>query len=450
MKLLKLWFGLSARVDRRTYLVHGALLVAFKYAVDAAVVGLLAHKLWTPLDYLNPLYTTRARALAPAPEWLLAALAVWALPFLWIGVSMSLRRLIDAGDLPWLCLFFFVPYLNWIFFATLAARPSGRPAAPAADREEEDDVLRAVLLGIGASLAIGALSFALHVAVLKQYSSTVFLGTPFTMGAAAGYIYNRRRARSAQATAGVGALAVALAFASLLLFALEGAICLVMAAPVVLAAGVLGSLIGRAIAHEARASAAAAAVLLFVLPAAGWAEVRLSAGQEREVLSSIEIDAPPRRVWGHVVSFSELPAPPEWFFQLGISYPQRARIEGRGAGAVRRCEFSTGAFVEPITAWEEPSRLAFDVASQPPPMHEWSPYRHVHPPHLDGTLRSRRGEFRLIALPGGRTRLEGRTWYTLEIFPEAYWIIWSDLLVHRIHERVLQHIRRLAERPAGS
>ncbi len=79
-------------------------------------------------------------------------------------------------------------------------------------------------------------------------------------------------------------------------------------------------------------------------------------------------------------------------------------------------------------------------------MTEWSPYRALHPPHLDSTMLSRRGEFRLIALPGGRTRLEGRTWYTLSLYPTAYWAPWADLLVHRIHERVLRHIERLSVR----
>jgi len=120
-------------------------------------------------------------------------------------------------------------------------------------------------------------------------------------------------------------------------------------------------------------------------------------------------NAPPERVWRHVIGFSKLPEPDPWYFKLGIAYPRRATIEGTGMGAVRRCEFSTGAFVEPVTVWDPPRRLAFDVESQPPPMHELSPYRHVHPPHLDGYLRCQRGEFRLVALPGGRTRLEGST-----------------------------------------
>ena len=78
-------------------------------------------------------------------------------------------------------------------------------------------------------------------------------------------------------------------------------------------------------------------------------------------------------------------------------------------------------------------------------MRELSPYRAIRPPHLDGAFRARRGEFRLVALPDGRTRLEGSTWYTLELAPGGYWRLWADLLVHAIHARVLAHVKRLAE-----
>ena len=43
-------------------------------------------------------------------------------------------------------------------------------------------------------------------------------------------------------------------------------------------------------------------------------------------------------------------------------------IEGEGVGAVRHCVFSTGAFVEPITIWNEPRHLRFDVTAMPEPM----------------------------------------------------------------------------------
>jgi hypothetical protein len=78
-------------------------------------------------------------------------------------------------------------------------------------------------------------------------------------------------------------------------------------------------------------------------------------------------------------------------------------------------------------------------------MQELSPYHNVSPPHLESSLRARRGEFRLVQLSGGRTRLEGSTWYELSIMPSAYWHHWADRLIHRIHIRVLEHIKRRSE-----
>ena len=132
-------------------------------------------------------------------------------------------------------------------------------------------------------------------------------------------------------------------------------------------------------------------------------------------------------------------------FRSGIAYPVRASIQGRGVGAVRHCEFSTGPFVEPITAWEEPRRLAFDVTEQPHPMRELSPYRNIAPAHLNGFFRSQHGQFLLTALPDGRTRLDGTTWYAQNLWPNRYWRVWSDYLVHRIHTRVLEHIKAESE-----
>ena len=66
---------------------------------------------------------------------------------------------------------------------------------------------------------------------------------------------------------------------------------------------------------------------------------------------------------------------------------------GSGVGAERHCIFTTGEFVEPITTWDEPRQLAFNVREQPDPMIELTPYRHIHPPHLDLAFRSVRGEF---------------------------------------------------------
>jgi uncharacterized membrane protein YhaH (DUF805 family) len=436
-RILRLWFGLTEPVSRGTYLFHGALLMGIKYSADTALVHTVTGRQWTPWDYVNPLFSAKSGPLEPAPSWLWVALALWSLPFLWIGVSMTLRRALDAGLSPWACLIFFLPVLNWILMASLAISPS----RPVRSREQVESTtrMRAALQGVAAGVGIGLISFALQILLVKSYSASVFLGTPFTMGAAAGYFYNRGRDKPRSAALGV--LTVFIGLLATLLFAFEGLLCVSMAAPLALPLGALGAKVGEAIARERRASHPAALALFVLLaPISGALDRRTSSPPMREVLSSVEIDASPERIWPHLVSFTEIEAPPRWFFRLGIAYPIRARIEGHGPGAVRRCEFSTGSFVEPITAWEEPARLAFEVASQPPPLHEWSPYRQVHAQHLLGTLRSRRGEFRLVPLSSGRTRLEGRTWYQLSMEPQAYWVFFSDLLIHAIHRRVLAHI----------
>ena len=99
--------------------------------------------------------------------------------------------------------------------------------------------------------------------------------------------------------------------------------------------------------------------------------------------------------------------------------------------------------------WDEPRLLRFRVTKMPEPMQEWTFYKHVHPPHLDGYFQTTQGEFRLERLPGGRTRLHGTTWYRNDLWPAQYWKLWSDHLIHRIHLRVLKHVKQLAETDAG-
>src|SRR5437899_423775 len=94
---LHLWFGLSQRVDRRTYLLTGCELMFLKYVVDSTVVWSYTGRWWKPFDYVSPLWSVRAGALQGVPPSVMLGLALWTLPFLWIGVSMSLRRAVDAG-----------------------------------------------------------------------------------------------------------------------------------------------------------------------------------------------------------------------------------------------------------------------------------------------------------------------------------------------------------------
>jgi hypothetical protein len=436
--------GLSAPVSRRFYLTAGVTLMILKYAIDAALIYAGTGKLLSPLLYLLPIATLKTDILGQAPAWVLFALVALTLPFAWIGASMSVRRAKDAGLTSALGLLFFAPFVNYLMMAALAAlpsRPASRPALPLAGT---DRAIGAALVGVaaGATMTVTVLaitSIALH------YGEAAFVGVPFLSAATASFLFNLRGERSVAATVVVAGLTVLVGEGLLSLFAVEGAICLAMAAPIAFAIAIVGALFGRAVARiEDRRALVGPYAVLPVLAVLEPSQHVLAA---RAVSTTVDLAAPPEAVWNAVVAFPEIPATdlPAWYFRLGVAYPIRAHIDGAGVGAVRRCEFSTGAFVEPITTWDPPRLLAFDVAASPPTMRELSPWDDVLAPHVRAEIfRSERGEFRLEPLPGGGTRLTGTTWYHLDMAPTWYWTAWSDAILHKIHRRVLDHVGAVA------
>jgi uncharacterized membrane protein YhaH (DUF805 family)/uncharacterized protein YndB with AHSA1/START domain len=453
MGLARLLFGLRRPVGPRAYLGAGVVLMTVKYLLQLGILWAVSGAVLSPLSFLSPLTRHREPLLQGVPTEITVLLVVLTLPFLWIGLSMSVRRATDAGMSPWLGLLFLLPFVNYAVMLGLAFAPSKPgavwqlPTDSAQSTNEAVEIVRdvrSVLIGLAGAFAIGSGMTWLMVYEMDGYGATLFFGTPAVMGAITSFSYNHDRLRSLGRSVVLGMLAPLFGLGAMLLFAFEGLMCITMAAPIVAALGAVGAVFGWAFTRQAHPRHTMIAIL--ALPIAGGAESAIVEPTETEVVTTIEIDAPPERVWTYVVSFSDLAPPEEWIFSTGIAYPVRARIDGEGVGAVRTCVFTTGPFVEPITAWDPPSRLAFDVVEQPPSMEEWSPFADVHPPHLvNGTFESVRGEFRLVPLPGGRTRLEGTTFYRMSMFPQAYWQIWSDELLHAIHRRVLRHIKHLSE-----
>jgi hypothetical protein len=312
-----------------------------------------------------------------------------------------------------------------------------------------DNAIFSVVVGMVCAIGLVAAG----VLIFKTYGLIVFVISPIVSGALATYVYNGRLRRSTGRSIVAAGCTVFAGLSGMLITGFEGILCLAMSMPLILVLPLLGCSIGLGIVDarlEGRSQARGNLYLLvLVLPIVCGMEGKLLKPELRVVESSIDIQAPADVVWQNVIGFPRLPEPTELLFKTGVAYPTRARIDGTGVGAIRYCEFSTGAFVEPITVWEPGKHLAFDVTEQPEPMREWSPYT-IHPPHLDGALRSERGEFILEPLANGGTRLIGHTWYRIDMFPQAYWQVWCDGIIHGIHRRVLQHIKQECERPTSA
>ena len=369
--------------------------------------------------------------------WTLSAAAALCLP-------VSVVRAARFGFARWLALLTLIPGVGIVIAAVFLLAEPIRRADDVDSRRSSEPRLTTVALGVVTTAAIGVVFTFLSANVLDQYGWALFVSLPFVLGLVSAVLATAHGDQPTATVLATAAGATMLAGLALVLLSLEGVICLIMALPLALPLAAIGALTAQALRWMQHAGAFFGIGVLVPALLAGELFGGPSADLHR-VTTHVVVAAPPQVVWRHVVSFPPLPAPDDLSFRLGVAYPVGAEIDGRGAGAIRRCRFSTGDFVEPITTWDKPKRLAFDVLAQPAPMKELSPYGAVHAPHLTGFLRSERGEFRLVPLQGGRTMLIGTTWYRNRMWPADYWTLWSDVIIQRIHRRVLEHVQRLAE-----
>ena len=436
----RLW-RLEGTVDRSTYAIGGVVAFALKYAIDWSIATLIFHRPWTPLSYWH-LIGVQNLGQPRVTLWMFFLLLVVSLPFLWFGMSMTLLRLRDAGKSAGWAALFFVPFLNLLMFIALSIEPH----SDAHGRPDLSSGMESALFATVTTAALATAAIGLTTHGLETYGIGLFVAVPFCVGYLSAFLHGRRYPDARAQSYAVALLATLLLGGFLLALAWEGLVCLLMAAPLAITVAMIGAACGIASARL-RPSAKPAYMTVAILPLILMAEAAAHrAAPLYRVDSEIVIDAPAETVWKNVVTFSDIGGEPEWYFRAGIAYPLRARINGRGVGATRTCEFTTGTFIEPIEVWNEPRLLRFGVTANPPPMRELSPYGGIDAPHLHGFLVSQRGQFALESLPGGRTRLAGSTWYQHHLWPEAYWRMWSDAIIHRIHLRVLRHIKILSER----
>ena len=448
----------SGTISRGTYALVGVLGFALKHNLDRLLATYGFHHPWGLFNYWVPLRDVgRITNLRSSEAEFLAAMLALSLPFIWIGVTLTMKRLRSAQLPVGLAILFFVPFLNLLFFLVLCLMPEREAALSAQGpsrpsrfvRILPDNVLGSAVMAVLFTVPIGLALVLLGERVLDNYGWGLFVALPFAMGFAAAVIYGLRRPRSLKASVGVACLSATLLGTLLFAVAVEGMMCLIMAAPLALPLAAFGGLCGYRVQRQRwmRTAPALLSALLIFVPGVQWMEhIAAPRSPIFVVRSAIDIQAPPEKVWKQVVAFTRIPPPEEWIFRVGIAYPIQAQIFGTGPGAERHCVFSTGAFVEPIEIWDEPHRLKFSVTSNPPPLEEWSPYAHIEPPHLRGYLVAEGGQFLLTPLPNGGTRLEGTTWYQHGLWPAEYWRLWSDPIIHRIHMRVLRHIRTEAEK----
>ena len=444
----------DGRIGRARYFASGLILLALKHNIDR----LLAATAGYPYGLFNYwVFTSRPgiALLHPEDSMFYVVLLLVAMPFIWSGLALTMRRLRDVGLPLWLVLLFFVPLLNLIFFTILSVIPSrqsldeGPKGTSRIARLIPHSSFGSAVVGIVITAILAVLEIQFSTVALGQYGWGLFVGIPFFLGLNSTMLYSVHQPRTLGKCVLVSLLSVALVGLALLALAIEGVVCLAMALPIATPIALVGGLVGYLLQKRLVLSTTnlrVASVVFLLIPGLILLE-HTSGGTPPlyESKTSVVIKSDPKTVWKYLVSSWALPPPTEAMFKTGLAYPIRVEMCGHGVGAERRGVFSTGAFVHPITVWDEPHLVAFDVVGQPPSMEETSIYKNVRPPHLENYFVARRGQFELKPLPDGTTLLEGTTWYQNYYWPAPYWHLWSDHVVDGIHKRVLVHIKSLAE-----
>jgi hypothetical protein len=447
IRLSDLWRW-DGECGRGPYVFWGCLLFFIKFQLDRLISFLLFQRDLDPWFYVAPwelagqIQAELLEAKHPDPDseaiLYILTMVTFSLPFIYIGVLLTLKRLRSAGLPEGLVSVFFFPVIHYLFIAVMAVMPDKleeeientseiKPIPPESfwSRLIPKSLLGSAFMGGVLSSGLAVNFCTLSVYFFRDYGWSLMLGVPFTVGLISVLLHGHHQRRSFLSCLLACWLATVLTGLALLAVRIEGLVCLIFLLPIALIFIL---------------------IVLATLPLMMGAEhhIQLKAPLY-SVTTKMVIDAPPETVWRHVVTFRQLPDPTEPWFKMGIAYPQRAIIYGKGVGAIRHCIFSTGPFIEPITIWDEPHLLKFSVAKQPPPMKEFSFFEDFKPPHLENYLVSKGGQFQLRLLSNNQTEVAGTTWYYHKAWPQRYWKLWSDAIIHNIHERVLKTIKQDAE-----
>ena len=116
-------FSWRGQVDRGFYVLSGLVLFIIKWNIDRLLGAYFFDAKWMPYQYLFPGTEFAGMVLELKREAFLLLLLGTALPFIYVGVTLTVKRLRSIGIPTFLAALFFVPFINLLFFAVLSCLP---------------------------------------------------------------------------------------------------------------------------------------------------------------------------------------------------------------------------------------------------------------------------------------------------------------------------------------
>lgn len=278
------------------------------------------------------------------------------------------------------------------------------------------------------------------------------IGAPVAACVAAVWISDPKGFQGGARHAGTSALTITVVLVAAGVVLREGAVCLVMAAPIFYAVGLFsGWLTGVVLRGNSRSGRMMCAAVL-VLPLIGvpLEQPVDDPAQTRYVTSSIVIDAAPAVVWARLIDVKTIgEREHSWNFThdlVGIPRPLDARMDGTGVGAVRHLTWAKDVrFEEHIVEWKPDQALAWTFEVGPEASTRMlDEHLRVNSPYL----RLEQGRYTLSPTANGKTRLVLTTRYWMKTPINGYAGWWGQVFLGDFHRNVLGVIKARAERMA--
>lgn len=434
-------------ISSLAYAICAPLLVFSQNALSASAHHWLGVRI--VLDVQFWLLPLRGLAALPGLSPMAAAAAFsFSLAIAWALAILSFRRAPQSGPGYALAAFSIVPAIQIAVVLILMCMPVR--ALRQLDQQEKASGINVahVAQGTLAGVTIIVLAVVISAVSFGAYGWGLFVMTPFMAAMTTAYLANRETALPPGRTATVVAAAAALGTLALIMFALEGLVCVLLATPLGALAAAVGGAIGKGLAGVGHRRGRPLLGVAF-LPAVFALEAGVPPSVAIDMQQSMVIAAPPAVVWDAATSNEPLGPPPFLVAQAGFAFPLKGRLLGQGVGAERLGIFSTGVAREKVTQWVPGRRLAFVMLSQPPMMEEMSPYRRVHAPHVIGYFETSTTRFELEPLGAGQTRLTIRAGHVLRLDPALYWEPMARWAISSNVARVLQSVKARAEAAPG-
>jgi hypothetical protein len=303
-------------------------------------------------------------------------------------------------------------------------------------------------IGFGQNSKVSATTFIMTIAFLSI--------VPFAIGYLVVSIYANELAKSGKRIGwgmcfGLPTLTVLLILAIATLIHIEGAICVIFAAPLAIIFAILGGLSAGILQHKKRntnttvLSIALAPLLVLSI------ELHIPERFEtRTVETSILIHAPAPVIWENIKKVDAIhpeELPPSWARQIGFPRPIAATLSHEGVGGVRHASFAGGLiFTETIDHWDPRRDLSFSIKANTDSIPPTTLDQHVT---IGGFYFDvLEGEYILEPLTNDTVILHLRSRERLSTHFNAYAGLWTDAVMRDIQNSILQVIKHRCERTA--